>query len=131
MHLWSTAPQQVDKSGVEGHDGVPHVNEVIIIVLDKISVTRNNHNNKKIKYYVIFWAELKDYLYLNKNRLLHRQTETLLNRLTPIAIQCFLHVGNFPVSVFKQTMENKLINAVHRKCRIYIKSFFTWQTWQV
>lgn len=45
MHLWSTAPQQVDKSWIEGHDGVPHVDEVIITVLDKISVTQKNHNN--------------------------------------------------------------------------------------
>jgi len=26
MHLWSAASQQVDKSRVEGHDGVAHVN---------------------------------------------------------------------------------------------------------
>lgn len=47
VHLWSTAAQQVDKSRVEGHDRVPHVNEIIIIVLDNISVIRNNHTGQK------------------------------------------------------------------------------------
>lgn len=46
MHLRSAAAQQVDKGRVEGHDGVPHVNEVIIIVLKDISVTGNNRNGQ-------------------------------------------------------------------------------------
>lgn len=48
MHLWSTAAKQVNKGWVEGHDGMPHVNEVII-VLDNISVTGNNHNCQKFE----------------------------------------------------------------------------------
>jgi len=48
MHLWSAAPQQVNKGRVEGHDGVPHVNEVVIIVLDTISVTTINHISKMV-----------------------------------------------------------------------------------
>lgn len=44
MDLWTTAAKQVNKGRVEGHDGMPHVNEVIIIILDNISVMGNNHN---------------------------------------------------------------------------------------
>lgn len=42
MHLWSTAAKQVNKGRVKGQNGMPHVNEVIIIVLGNISVTGNN-----------------------------------------------------------------------------------------
>lgn len=48
MHLWSATAQQVNKGWVEGHDGMPHMNEVIIMVLDDISVTGNNHNGQKL-----------------------------------------------------------------------------------
>ena len=48
MLLWSTAPQQVNKGRVECHDGMPHVNEVIIMVLEKVSVTGDNQNGKKL-----------------------------------------------------------------------------------
>lgn len=47
MHLRSTATEQVNKSWVEGHDGVPHVNDIIIAVLDNISITGHNNNNQK------------------------------------------------------------------------------------
>lgn len=32
MHLWCTASQQVDKSRVEGHDGIAHVHHLLLIV---------------------------------------------------------------------------------------------------
>lgn len=32
VHLWRTAPQQVDKSRVEGHDGIAHVHHLLLIV---------------------------------------------------------------------------------------------------
>lgn len=45
MALWSTAAKQVNKGWVEGHDGMPDVNEVIIIIIvDNISVMGNNLN---------------------------------------------------------------------------------------
>lgn len=32
MHLWCTAPQQVDESRVEGHDGIAHVHHLLLII---------------------------------------------------------------------------------------------------
>lgn len=42
LHLRSAAPQQVDKGRVKGHDGVPHMDKVILAILDSISVLGNN-----------------------------------------------------------------------------------------
>ena len=33
VHLWSTAPQQVNEGRVEGHDGVPQVDLVLLVLL--------------------------------------------------------------------------------------------------
>lgn len=33
MHLRGTAAQQVDEGGVEGHDGVPQVHTVLLMLL--------------------------------------------------------------------------------------------------
>lgn len=38
MHLRGTAAQQVDEGGVEGHDGVAHVDYVILLILQHVPV---------------------------------------------------------------------------------------------
>lgn len=32
MHLWGTASQQVNERRVEGHDGIAHVNHLLLII---------------------------------------------------------------------------------------------------
>lgn len=62
MHLRSTATEQVNKSWVEGHDGVPHVNDIIIAVLDNISITGHNHNNQSLQWPDIIYHGLSTYI---------------------------------------------------------------------
>lgn len=37
MHLRSAAAQQVYKSGVKGHDGMSHMDDIIIIIVKSIT----------------------------------------------------------------------------------------------
>lgn len=40
VHLWSAASQQVDQSGIEGHDGVAHVNDLSFVLARPEADTR-------------------------------------------------------------------------------------------
>lgn len=37
VQLWSAAAQQVYKSGVKGHDGVSHVDDIIIFIIKSVA----------------------------------------------------------------------------------------------
>lgn len=56
MHLWCTATQQVDKSRVEGHDGIAHVHHLLITIngpesregAELVKVDRSEMRNKSL-----------------------------------------------------------------------------------
>lgn len=45
MHLRGTTAQQVNKSRVEGHDGIPHVDGVILLILQHITAAHKQHQH--------------------------------------------------------------------------------------
>ena len=55
VHLRRTAAQQINECRVEGHDGVPHVDEVIVspVVLRGVPVTDTPKQTLQCRFYRI------------------------------------------------------------------------------
>lgn len=63
MHLWRTASQQVNEGWVKGHDGVAHVDCVILLVLHSIAPAERQMTCaewKRMKYQWWHWWQTKD-----------------------------------------------------------------------
>lgn len=48
VHLWSAAAQQIDQSRVEGHDGVSHVNGVVLLFLHDVITMRHTDRHQHV-----------------------------------------------------------------------------------